>query len=77
MAENSGKSTSGTTKINETLSKLVIAMAKGAYGYNPKIASDAVSKIATDLDAIGYPIDKDTIRNRLKQAAIDCGVFEN
>lgn len=58
------------TKQQESLLKIVIAMAVGGYGYDPNAArSDVVSSIGDDLAKLGVPLDPDTIRSWLKRAA--------
>ena len=54
----------------QTLLKLVIGMATGAYGYNPKaLRSVTVPQIKKHLEVIGLDLDDETIRDRLKEAA--------
>ena len=53
----------------DTLYKLVIGMAIRGYRYDPKAKkNDAVSDIASDLELLGIPLDKNTIRKWLNQA---------
>jgi hypothetical protein len=54
----------------ESLMKLVIGMAIGAYGYDPKASrSKQTSEIAEDLTRAGVALDADTVRKWLKLAA--------
>src|SRR5262245_8659897 len=59
-----------STRERESLLKLVIGMAVGGYGYDVK-ASRSVqpSTIVDDLAKIGLPLDADTVRKWLKEAA--------
>ncbi len=53
----------------ESLLKLVIGMAVGGYGYNPKSnRSDVISEIASDLEKAGVPLDVDTVRKYIREA---------
>lgn len=66
------KSEIGSGKGLATWRKLAIGMAVGGYGYNAKSSrSDTSSRIAGDLASAGISIDADTVRNRLKEAAIE------
>lgn len=54
----------------ETLLKLVIGMAIGAYGHNPAAKkTDTVSQIVDDLARTGTPLSDETVRKYLKEAA--------
>jgi hypothetical protein len=54
----------------DSLFKMVIGMAIGAYRYNPKAArSEHPTEIAGDLAEAGVPLDPDTVRKWLKLAA--------
>lgn len=54
----------------ETLLKLVIGMAIGAYGHNPAAKkTDTVSQIVDDLARAGAPLSDETVRKYLKEAA--------
>jgi hypothetical protein len=54
----------------DSLLKLVIGMAVAAYVYDPKVArSDKPTEIAGDLERAGVPLDVDTVRKWLRQAA--------
>src|SRR5262249_45022834 len=58
------------TRERDTLLKLVIGLAIGGYGYDPKAGrSEKPTEIATDLAERGIALDTDTIRKWLKQAA--------
>lgn len=58
-----------TTERNSLL-KIVIGMAIGGYGYDPKAAKSPVPKqIMDDLASLGVSIDNDTVRNHLREAA--------
>lgn len=58
------------TKERDTLLKLVIGMAIGGYGYDPKAKrSPTASEISDDLAKNGIALDTDTVRNWLKKAA--------
>jgi hypothetical protein len=51
----------------ESLLKLVIGLAIGGYGFDPKSARNAkLSEISSDLATAGVPLDDDTIRKWLK-----------
>ena len=50
--------------------KLVIGMAVKGYVYDPKAArSDSVAEIVKDLALVGVPLDDDTVRKWLREAA--------
>jgi len=52
------------------LLKLVIGMAVRGYVYDPKAArSDSVTEIVKDLALVGVPLDDDTVRKWLREAA--------
>jgi hypothetical protein len=54
----------------DSLLKLVIGMAVAAYAYDPKAArSDRPTEIAGDLERNGVPLDVDTVRKWLREAA--------
>jgi hypothetical protein len=54
----------------DSLLKLVIGMAVAAYAYDPKAGrSDRPTEIAGDLDRAGVPLDVDTVRKWLREAA--------
>ena len=58
------------TRERTTLLKLIGAMAIKAYRYNPSASrNDAVPDIAKDLELVGAPLDQDTIRDKLREAA--------
>jgi hypothetical protein len=58
------------TRARESLLKLLIGMAVGAYAYDPKVArSDRPAEIAADLERAGVPLDVDTVRKWLREAA--------
>ena len=53
-----------------TFQKLVIGMAKGGYGYDPKAAKSPIPvQISADLAKMGIMITDDTVRKYLKAAA--------
>src|SRR5262245_50113135 len=59
-----------STRERESLLKLVIGMAVSGYGYDVKASrSEQPSAIADDLAKIGLPLDVDTVRKWLKEAA--------
>jgi len=50
--------------------KVVIGMAVGGYSYDPKVGrSDRHTEIAGDLERAGVPLDVDTVRKWLREAA--------
>ena len=54
----------------ESLLKVVIGMAVGGYSYDPKAGrSDRPTEIAGDLERAGVPLDIDTVRKWLREAA--------
>jgi hypothetical protein len=58
------------TRERESLLKLVIGLAIGGYGYDPKAArSDKTTEIAGDLAEQGVALDEDTVRKWLRLAA--------
>jgi hypothetical protein len=58
------------TRERESLLKLVIGLAIGGYGYDPKAArSDKTAEIAGDLAEQGIALDEDTVRKWLRLAA--------
>jgi hypothetical protein len=57
-------------RARDSLLKLVIGMAIAAYRYDPKATrSDKTSEIANDLAGAGVPLDVDTVRKWLRDAA--------
>jgi hypothetical protein len=58
------------TREKDTLLKLVIVMAVAGYGYDPKAKRSPIpQQIADDLAERGMPMDVDTVRKWLKEAA--------
>jgi hypothetical protein len=58
------------TRERDSLLKLVIGMAVGGYGYDPAAKrSDQPQVIADDLARQGIPLDVDTVRKWLREAA--------
>jgi hypothetical protein len=58
------------TRARDRLLKLVIGMAVAAYVYDPKATrSDRPAEIAADLSRAGVPLDVDTVRKWLREAA--------
>ena len=54
----------------ESLLKLVIGMAKGGYGYDPKAPRSTTAKdVASDLLLNGVPLSEDTVRKYMREAA--------
>lgn len=54
----------------ESLLKMVIGLAMGGYGYDPKSSRNAkASEMANDLTLAGVPLDDDTIRKWLRAGA--------
>jgi len=54
----------------ESLLRLVIGMAVKGYGYDPaQRRSDKLPEIVGDLEKVGVPLDADTVRKWLKEAA--------
>jgi hypothetical protein len=52
-----------------SLLKLIIGMAMGGYGHDPKASkSKATKEIADDLDRLGIGLDADTVRKYLREA---------
>ncbi|SFO07721.1 hypothetical protein SAMN05216386_2545 [Nitrosospira briensis] len=67
---NSNREESLKDSERDSLLKLVIGMAVGAYCYNPAaLKNDAVSDITKDLEELGISISDDTVRKYLIQAA--------
>jgi hypothetical protein len=59
-----------STRERESLLKLVIGMAIGAYAYDPsQRRSEKISEIAADLDLAGVGLDVDTVRKWIKEAS--------
>ncbi|MFN3252310.1 hypothetical protein [Roseibium album] len=57
------------TRERESLLKLVIGMAIGGYGYDPKASRTSTAKeIVSDLQQRGLSLDEDTVRKYLKEA---------
>lgn len=57
------------TRERDSLLKLVIGMAVGAYSYDPKAGrSPTVSEIVDDLERTGISMDADTVRKYLTEA---------
>jgi hypothetical protein len=57
-------------KERESVLRLIIGMAIGGYGYDPKASrSKEVSIIASDLTRAGVPLTDDTVRKWLREAA--------
>jgi hypothetical protein len=58
------------TREREGLLKMIAGMAKVGYRYDPKAnRSTVTSEIASDLAQAGVPLDADTVRKRLRDAA--------
>ena len=58
------------TRERETVLKLIIGMAMGGYGYDPKASRSAAAReIADDLHRVGLSLEPDTVRKWLKEAA--------
>jgi len=53
----------------DSLLKMIIGMAVIGYRFDPKARSGATKDIADDLHLAGVPLDPDTIRKWLKEAA--------
>ncbi len=63
-------SRSQSTKERDSLLKLILGMALGGYGFDPKASKSPTPKeIADDLAAHGISITDDTVRKYLKEAA--------
>lgn len=59
-----------TTRERDSLLKLVIGMAIKGYGYDPKATrSPTAQEVADDLVRLGIPLEADTVRKYLKEAA--------
>lgn len=57
------------TRERDSLLKLVIGMAIGGYGYDPKVGRSSTARdIASDLALRGIPLDEDTVRKYLAEA---------
>ncbi|MCT8972480.1 hypothetical protein [Microbaculum marinisediminis] len=64
------RNTSLGTRERESLLKLIVGMAVAGYRYNPSATrNEATSEIAGDLERNGVPLDPDTIRKYLREAA--------
>jgi hypothetical protein len=58
------------TRSRDSLLKLVIGMAVAGYAYDPRAnRSDKPAEIASDLARAGVPLDVDTVRKWLREAA--------
>jgi hypothetical protein len=58
------------TKEQETLLKMVAAMAMAYYGWDrDALRNEATAEIASDLESAGVPLDPDTIRKWLRKGA--------
>ena len=58
------------TKERDSVLKLLIAMAVGGYGYDPRQSRTPVTKdIQDDIQALGLSMDGDTVRKYLKKGA--------
>ncbi len=56
-------------RVRESLLKLIIGMAIGGYGYDPKVSRSPTAKdIASDLELHGVSLDEDTVRKYLAEA---------
>lgn len=56
-------------KIKASMQKMILAMAKYGYGWNPKdLRSTIVPEIVGDLEAAGIPLNEGTVRSRLNEA---------
>ncbi|MBB1077393.1 hypothetical protein HUU62_23595 [Rhodoferax sp. 4810] len=64
------KEESLSTKERTSLLKMIVAMAIGGYGYDPKSSNngEVIGTIQTDLATYEVPLSDDTIRNYLKEA---------
>lgn len=64
------KSSAVGTRERETLLKIIIAAAIDGYGYSPTEKKSAVPRELTEkLQQLGIPLDVDTVRKKLKEAA--------
>lgn len=60
-----------STKEKDTLLKLILGMAIRGYTYDPNHSrNSAIGDITKDLQELGIPLDRDTIRKWLKEAAL-------
>ena len=58
------------TRERQTYQKMIIGMAKDAYGYNPKSSRSPFHKeLEGILDSLGISVGDDTIRHKLQEAA--------
>jgi len=56
-------------KITASMQKMILAMAKHGYGWNPKdLRSTIVPEIVHDLEVAGIPLNEGTVRSRLNEA---------
>ena len=61
-----------TTRERQTAHKLILGMALGGYGYDPKAErSGIVTEIVNDLAQRGISVTDDTVRKWLKEAAAE------
>jgi hypothetical protein len=68
--ETSNRSEMLHPKVRTSLLKLVIGMAIGGYGFNPRSArNDATKDISSDLERSGVPLDRDTILRWLREGS--------
>ncbi|MEQ8964831.1 MAG: hypothetical protein RID91_03305 [Azospirillaceae bacterium] len=59
-----------STRERASLLKLVIGIAAVGYGYDPSASrSEKIKEIAEDLASLGVPLDEDTVRKWLREAA--------
>ncbi len=62
---------SENTKVKNSLYKMILGMAKGAYTYQPGKRSSIVKEIVDDLLRNGIEIHEDTVRSRLNEASVE------
>lgn len=68
------KPKSSHTRERDTLLKMIVGMALGGYGYDPKANKSSIAKeISDDLALHGIPLDQDTIRSKLKEGSLLIG----
>lgn len=66
---NSGTNMSAASRERQSLLRLVIGMAIGGYGFDPKASRTATAReIGSDLQLRGLALDEDTIRKYLNEA---------